>query len=149
MTERDVDELVRSLDKEEKEMDEGDDEDDDEESDKVLRDVKELGVVLEEELKEVVNLAKPVHQVLYKVSLRFVLFLFLIAVSLFFLDNTRLPSFFPRYLSPFFFFQSFFLPITFLLLLSITSFTFFFTLNSRLPSFLLDSHDSHRCPFVS
>ena len=58
MTERDVDELVRGLDKEEKEMDEGDNEDNDEESDKVLRDVKELEVMLEEELKEVVNLAK-------------------------------------------------------------------------------------------
>ena len=69
MTEQDVDELVRGLDKEEKEMYEGDNEDDNEESDKVLRDVKELEVVLEEELKEVVNLAKPVCQVLYKVSL--------------------------------------------------------------------------------
>ena len=69
MSERDVDELVRGLDKEEKEMDDGDDGDDDEESDKVLRDVKELEGVLEEELEEVVKLAKPVRQVLYKVSL--------------------------------------------------------------------------------
>ena len=73
MSERDVDELVRGLDKEEKEMDDGDD---DEESDKVLRDVKELEGVLEEELEEVVKLAKPVRQILYKVSLGSIFFFY-------------------------------------------------------------------------
>ena len=86
---------MRGLDKEEKEMYEGDDEDDDEESDKVLRDVNELEVVLEEELKEVVNLAKPVRQVLYKVSL---------SSFFFFILDRRLYFFFCQYLSPFFFF---------------------------------------------
>ena len=66
MTEGNVDELVRPLDKEE--MYKGDNEDD-EESEKVKRDVKQLEMMLEGEIKEVLKLAKPVHQVLYKVSL--------------------------------------------------------------------------------
>ena len=68
MTVGNVNELVRVLDKEEKEMYEGDDQDD-EEGEKVKRDVKQLEMMLEGEIKEVLKLAKPVHQVLYKVSL--------------------------------------------------------------------------------
>ena len=86
-------------------MDDGDDGDDGEESDKVLRDVKELEGMLEEELEEVLKLAKPVRQVLYKVSLgsiildcRLSFFFWSIPVSLLFFLN---PSF---YLSPFFYF---------------------------------------------
>ena len=113
MTEQDVDELVRGLDKEEKEMYEGDNEDDNEESDKVLRDVKELEVVLEEELKEVVNLAKPVCQVLYKVSL---------VRSSFFILDCHLFIFFGQYPSPLFFFSI----LLFTRHLSSSSFFFFF-----------------------
>ena len=92
MTEGDVDELVRPLDKEEM-YKRGNE--DDEESEKVKRDVKQLEMMLEGEIKEVLKLAKPVCQVLYKVSLSsFFFFLFLIAISLYFFVNTRLPSFF-------------------------------------------------------
>jgi hypothetical protein len=147
MSEEDIDELLRGLDKEEKEMDEGDDEDD-EESEKILRDVEEIEKVLEEDIKEVLTLAKPVRQVLFKVSLCFFFpqspspFFFSIPVPLlFFLDprppffffsrspspfffflDPRLSSFFPRSLSPFllspFFFSSF-------LFFSIPAFFFF------------------------
>ena len=55
MTEGNVDELVRPLDKEE--MYKGDNEDD-EESKKVKRDVKQLEMMLEGEIKEVLKLGQ-------------------------------------------------------------------------------------------
>ena len=63
----DDDELVRVLDKEEKEMDEGD-EGDDEESEKLERDVEKVEEAMEEEIKGVLKIAKPVCQVLFKVG---------------------------------------------------------------------------------
>ena len=72
MTEEDINELVRGLDKEEKEMDDGDDkEGDNEETEKVIRDVDAIEKAMEGEIKEVLLLAKPVRQVLFKVSLFF------------------------------------------------------------------------------
>jgi hypothetical protein len=63
-------ELVRVLDKEEKEMDEAD-EGDDEESDKLVRDVEKIEEAMEGEIKEVSKMVKPVRQVLFKVSTHF------------------------------------------------------------------------------
>ena len=65
--EEDFEELARVLDKEEKEMDEAD-EADDEESDKLARDVDKIEEAMEEEIRGVVKMAKPVRQVLYKVG---------------------------------------------------------------------------------
>ena len=62
-----VDEMERELDKEEKEMDDGD-EDDDEDGEALERDLDKLEVALEEEIKGVSHLVKPVRQVLYKVG---------------------------------------------------------------------------------
>jgi hypothetical protein len=60
------DEMNRTLDKEEKEMDEGDD-DDDEESEKLERDTEIMEKVMEEEIERVAKKVKPVRQTLYKV----------------------------------------------------------------------------------
>jgi hypothetical protein len=67
MMEDEIDKLVRVLDKEEKEMDEGD-EADNEESDKLLRDLELIEEAMEEEIKGVSMLAKPVCEVLFKVG---------------------------------------------------------------------------------
>ena len=57
MTEEDIDELIRGLDKEEKEMDDGDDEEgDDEETEKVIRDVEAIEKAMEGEIKEVLTM---------------------------------------------------------------------------------------------
>lgn len=60
-------ELVRVLEKEEKEMIEGD-ETDDEESETLARDVEMIEEAMEEEIKEVSKTVKPVRQVLFKVG---------------------------------------------------------------------------------
>ena len=64
----DEEELVRVLDKEEKEMDEGDETDDDEDEVTLVRDVQIIEEAMEDMIKEVSKVAKPVRQVLYKVS---------------------------------------------------------------------------------
>ena len=56
------------LDKEKKEMDEGD-EADDEESEKLERDVEKVEEAMEEEIKGVLKIAKPVHQVFFMLPL--------------------------------------------------------------------------------
>jgi hypothetical protein len=66
-TEEDIDELVRVLDKEEKEMDEGD-EADDEENPKLVTDIEIIEEAMEEDVREVSKTVKPVRQVLYKVG---------------------------------------------------------------------------------
>lgn len=58
--------MERVLDKEEKEMDEAD-EADDEESETLLRDVEMIEEAMEEDIKEVSKMVKPVRQVLFKV----------------------------------------------------------------------------------
>ena len=65
--EEEFEELARVLDKEEKEMDEADDEDD-KESDKLERDGEKIEEAMKEEIKGVSKIAKPVCQVLFKVS---------------------------------------------------------------------------------
>ena len=67
INEDELDEIVRVLDKEEKEMDEAG-EADDEEGDKVVRDVELIEKAMEEEIKGVSKMAKPVRQVLFKVG---------------------------------------------------------------------------------
>jgi hypothetical protein len=67
--EEDDEELVRVLDKEEKEMDEGDGTDDDEDDETLVRDVQMIEDAMEDMIKEVSKTAKPVRQVLFKVSL--------------------------------------------------------------------------------
>jgi hypothetical protein len=67
--EDDNEELVRELDKEEKEMNEGDGTDDDEDNDTLVRDVQMIEEAMEDMIKEVSKMAKPVRQVLFKVSL--------------------------------------------------------------------------------
>jgi hypothetical protein len=67
--EDDDEELVRVLDKEEKEMDEGDETDDDEDDETLVRDVQMIEDAMEDIIKEVSKTAKPVRQVLFKVSL--------------------------------------------------------------------------------
>ena len=66
-----VEELVRVLDKEEKEMDNTPEEADDEENKKLVRDVEIIEEAMEEEVKKVLKMAKPVCQVLYKVGMPF------------------------------------------------------------------------------
>ena len=61
-----VEELARVLDKEEKKMDDALEEVDDEENEKLVRDIKIIEEVMEEEV--MLEMAKPVHQVLYKVG---------------------------------------------------------------------------------
>ena len=68
VTEEKLEELARVLDKEEKEMDEGDD---DEESEKLLRDVEIIEKAMEKEIKKTSKMVKPVRQVLFKVSALF------------------------------------------------------------------------------
>ena len=67
INEAEVDEIIRVLDKEEKEMDDAD-EADDEENGTIMRDVEMIEETMEEEVKEVTKMAKPVRQVLYKVA---------------------------------------------------------------------------------
>ena len=75
--EDEVEKMERILDKEEKEMDDGD-EDDDEDKTTLVRDIETMESAMEEEIEEVSKLAKPVCQVLYKVSpIFFSVFLFL------------------------------------------------------------------------
>ena len=75
----------RVLDKEEKEMDEGDDEDDDDEDSQTLaRDADIMEEVMEEEIEGAVRRVKPVHKVLFKVSLLLIYVTFLF-FSFFFL----------------------------------------------------------------
>jgi hypothetical protein len=95
-----VDEMERVLDKEEKEMDDGD-EDDDEDGETLERDVEILEEALEEEVKEVLKLVKPVRQVLYKVGPFF--FFFWLPYSFFFLFDP-IPTFPLLSPSSFFFF---------------------------------------------
>ena len=66
--EDDNDELVRVLDKEEKEMDEGDGTDDNEDDETLARDVQMIEEAMEEMIKDVSKMAKPVRQVLFKVG---------------------------------------------------------------------------------
>ena len=68
VTEEELEELARVLDKEEKEMDEGDD---DEESEKLVRDVEIIEKAMEKEIKKTLKMVKPVHQALFKVSALF------------------------------------------------------------------------------
>ena len=65
--EAEVEELVRVLDKEEKEMNE-DDETDNEESENLVRDVEMIEEAMEDEIKEVSKMVKPVRQVIFKVG---------------------------------------------------------------------------------
>ena len=67
----------RELDREEKEMDDGDDDEDDEDTQMIERDVEIMEAAMEEEIKNAVKKAKPVRQVLYKVSLNYVASFFL------------------------------------------------------------------------
>jgi hypothetical protein len=64
----DIDELLRVLDKEEKEMDDTA-EGDDEESENLVRDVERIEEAMKEEIKGVSEIAKPVRQVLFKVGI--------------------------------------------------------------------------------
>ena len=68
----------RVLDKEEKEMDEGDVEDDnDEDSQMLARDADIMEKAMEEEIEGALWKAKPVHKVLFKVSLLLIYVTFL------------------------------------------------------------------------
>lgn len=112
ITEGDIDELVRELDKEEKEMDDAD-EADDEDSDKLLRDVENIEDAMEGEIKEVSKMAKPLCQVLFKVC-PFFFFYHRSDPSFFFTSNSAshialqpLPPLLPFFsLSSFFFHRS-------------------------------------------
>ena len=66
ITEDEDEELVRVLDKEEKEMDSDDETDEDNE--RLGRDVEMIEEVMEDEIMEVSMMVKPVHQVLFKVG---------------------------------------------------------------------------------
>ena len=69
MTDDQVEEMVRVLDKEEKEMDEAPEEGDEEENKNLVRDVEKIEEAMEkEEVLTVLKMVKPVHQVLYKVG---------------------------------------------------------------------------------
>ena len=65
-----VEDLVRVLDKEEKEMDEGN-ETDEEEDEALEKDVEIIEETMEEEIAQVSKVVKPVHQVLFKVCTHF------------------------------------------------------------------------------
>jgi hypothetical protein len=95
ISEDDEEELVRVLDKEEKEMDEGDGTDDDEDDETLVRDVQMIEDAMEDMIKEVSKAAKPVRQVLYKVSLPQRRFVTLVSRS------PRTP-WIPQFLLPFF-----------------------------------------------
>ena len=90
--EEDLEELARALDKEGKEMDEGDEEDD-EDSECLERDVEKIEEAMEEEIKGVVKMAKPVQQVLFKVRGLDSLVLGFLASTFFFLPFFVLPFF--------------------------------------------------------
>ena len=68
--EDEVEQLVRVLDKEEKEMDDADDADN-EDSENLVRDIEIIEEAMEEEIKGVSKMAKPVRQVLFKVGTLF------------------------------------------------------------------------------
>jgi hypothetical protein len=80
-----LDEMERVLDKEEKEMDKADEEDD-EDGENIQRDVDLMEEAMEEAVKQVSKMAKPVRQVLYKVGPIFLFFLTCPFFHLFFLD---------------------------------------------------------------
>jgi hypothetical protein len=96
--EDDEEELVRVLDKEEKEMDEGNGTDDDEDDETLVRDVQMIEDAMEDMIKEVSKAAKPVRQVLYKVSLLKRRFVTLVSLT----------PWIPRVFASFFFFASFY-----------------------------------------
>lgn len=72
ITDDDFEEMVRELDKEEKEMDDAEaSEADDEEGGNLERDVEMIEEAMEEAIEEVSKMVKPVREVLYKVSMAF------------------------------------------------------------------------------
>ena len=86
------DEMVRVLDKEEKEMDKGD-EADDEESETLMSDVEKIEDTMEDEVKEVRKEVKPVREVLYKVAIFFIFLFFFFWASKLFNDGKAVLSF--------------------------------------------------------
>ena len=92
--EGDVDELMRELDKEEKEMDDTE-EADDEDGEKLMTDIEKIEDAMEGEIKEMSKMAKPVRQVHFKVCP----FFFLLSL----IRSFAISSFF----FPFFFFLFF------------------------------------------
>jgi hypothetical protein len=113
----DDDELLRVLDKEEKEMDDTG-EADDEDSENLLRDIERIEEAMEEEIKGVSKIAKPVREVLFKVG-TMLSYPSVLGLPLFFLA-----SFLTSFFLTFFFWLPLFLAPAFLPHFSCTFFPF-------------------------